>query len=507
MNPFRSFVVLTFTLVCLPPLWADDLQPLSDEFDDPSTLSRWDRLYQVEGWSHDQLETWDIDTTTPGEMRMMPYTSSWYHNLRGVLVHKPITGNFVVTARLLVGNRTDSSQPPSRHFSLAGIFVHRPIPSRTNAAPTPVPVGPPTWPLPDSYTTDWLPGEENYIFLSFGAADSPNTRQYEVKTTRNSDSQLYFENRGVPDSPVVELQLVIVGQSAVTLRRHPGGSWIVENRYTIGGGIRREIPDFDHDGDPTTPHAYQVGITTYTDWLGVSTDLNYSNSNDESFAGQFHRNYSLLTPENGWPAVPDLIADIDYVRFGRPHPDLTEALLQALPVDFDNYGQSTESAPLAILPADGAGQFLGDHADTPSGSSPEAWHTATFTSDAGLPSAAWTADFDGGGLSNLFEYLLGGNAIDPADDRSLVAISPTTPLEITFTPDQSVASQVNLSAEKSTDLSEWTTIATKAAGSATWAVTDANSIVSADPLTDLTTISVDGAGSSQCFVRLRATLP
>jgi hypothetical protein len=31
----------------------DDLTPYSDEFDDASSLSRWSRIFETEGWNND----------------------------------------------------------------------------------------------------------------------------------------------------------------------------------------------------------------------------------------------------------------------------------------------------------------------------------------------------------------------------------------------------------------------------------------------------------------------
>ena len=55
--------LLLLALLPLAAFAADDLTPLSDEFNDPSTLSQWKRVYVVEGWGANQLEVQDINTT------------------------------------------------------------------------------------------------------------------------------------------------------------------------------------------------------------------------------------------------------------------------------------------------------------------------------------------------------------------------------------------------------------------------------------------------------------
>lgn len=54
----------------------DDLTVLSDEFDSAHTITNWQRIYQVEGWGNNALQTLDINTTQPGRMTMVPQTSS-----------------------------------------------------------------------------------------------------------------------------------------------------------------------------------------------------------------------------------------------------------------------------------------------------------------------------------------------------------------------------------------------------------------------------------------------
>ncbi len=318
-------------------VYADDLAHLSDDFSNASSQSDWLRLNDVEGWNADQLEVWDVNTSRAGHMRLMPHTSAWFDDLRGVLVHKNVTGDFVVTARMEIGSRSDMNLPPSRLFSLAGLFAHSPR-NITSAAPTPYTTSP-VWP-PAANGSDWQPGTDNYIFLSYGSAGNPGTWQYEVKTTVNGDSTLYYDNSGVPNSNTVELQMVRVGDTVVVMRRHPGGNWIVENRY----------PNSAHSL-PVLGETLQVGITAYTDWNNLQDDY----WNGGSHSSQFHHNYTVL---DGPEMQPDLIVDVDYIRFNRPDAALTEELLQSLTTSFDpSTGQSTAFD----LPGDGAGLYLGDN--------------------------------------------------------------------------------------------------------------------------------------------------
>ena len=326
-----ALVLASFTLR------ADDLAALSDEFDNAGSLNDWSRLYQTEGWVADQLETWDINTTRSGHMRLMPYTSSWFGDLRGVLAYKEVTGDFIVTTRMEIGSRSDITQAPSRLYSLGGLFAHTPR-GISSAAPTPYTTEA-VWP-PEANGSDWQPGTDNYVFLSYGSAGNPGTWQYEVKTTVNGTSTLYFDNSGVPDSNVVELQMVRVGDTVVVMRRHPGGNWIVENRY----------PNPAHSL-PVLGDTMQVGITTYTDWNNIENEY-WGGGNPET---QFLHNYTVL---DGPEMQPDLIVDVDYMRFNRPNEGLTEELLQALGTSFD---PATGQSNFFELPGDGAGLYLGDN--------------------------------------------------------------------------------------------------------------------------------------------------
>lgn len=276
---------------------ADDLCALSDEFDQPETLVQWLRLYEVEGWS-DQMESWDIAVSRPGYMRLLPYASSWFEDLRGVLVFKPVTGDFLVSTRFFASNRAQSGAPGAL-YSLAGLFVRAP-----RAIQNP---------------GDWTPGGENYVFLSAGSADQPGTYQYEVKTTENSQSTLQVSS--ACDTPCealrpIELRVArLEGQHFIMLRREPGSPWQMHRRYP-----RNNMPD-----------TLQVGVTSYTDWgsiFGVYWPHN-----------QFGHNNTVILDGN-----PDLLADFDYVRLQRPRIPLA---LQDL--DFSNPAEVTDAELLSFL--------------------------------------------------------------------------------------------------------------------------------------------------------------
>ncbi|WP_417393284.1 hypothetical protein [Gimesia sp.] len=238
----------------------DDLKALSDEFDDASTLKQWSRIFETEQSKADQLEQFDIAKTKPGWMVMVPYSSTWYMDYRGVLVYKEIKGDFVVTSNIRVARRGGDGAPRS-NFSLAGLMIR-----------TPRDVTPQTW----------KPGGENYIFLSLGAANRPGSFQFEVKTTVNSRSTLAVTDAG---TPAAMIQIARIGNEFILLKKTPEGNWNVHQRYR-----RTDMPE-----------QLQVGLTVYTDYSTASR---------------------LKPPQQNTQVIrngrPDLVAGFDYVHFQRP---------------------------------------------------------------------------------------------------------------------------------------------------------------------------------------------
>lgn len=369
--------IIVFSLCLLSAVRADTLQPLGDEFSDAATLSRWQDIDVVEGWVASTDESADINTTTPGHFRIVPIALGWYMHLRGVLFFKEVTGDFIATTRLRVFSRHNPANPvevPNRSFSLTGIFLHEPRPYITHAAPNPYRTDA-VWP-PAAFGSDYVPNTENYIFLSFGSAGNPGTRQFEIKTTRNSNSILYYGSTGIDQSSnVAWMQLVRVGNTVVCMRKYSeAGPWLVENRY----------PNPDHPF-PAFGSTLQVGLTAYTDWPNGEP---FSNGGVQT---SFHANYA---PPG--PGQPDLISEVDYFRLKRPPAALTEAVLQAMSVSYNPATNQTANPPVQLSASPAASPHLGDAANIPLGAL--AFTAPTFTANESAGALSVTVRRSGASL-------------------------------------------------------------------------------------------------------------
>lgn len=269
-------------------LAVDPLGLLNDEFDTAGSVSEWSRVNQVEGWNADQLATWDVNTTQASRMVLEPHTVVWYQDWRGPLVFKEVTGDFVFTSEVHITDRDDIGDsdaddvPSDGDFSLGGLMIRTPR-NITNPA------------------TDWAPGSmqndgtnngENYVFLSMGYGNS-GAMSFEVKTTRNSNSQLELTP---VNSNTATLQIARVGNSIITLLRLPGEDWRVHRRYSR----------------PDMPATMQVGVVSYSNWEKAG-----------DFAPFFHNSNVLVPgiapdPTPGEAFTPDIEAGFEYARFATP---------------------------------------------------------------------------------------------------------------------------------------------------------------------------------------------
>ncbi|PQO44102.1 DJ-1/PfpI family protein [Blastopirellula marina] len=268
---------------------ADDLAALSDEFDDSGTIAEWSRLYQTENWNADHLNLWDIDQTQAGRMVMQPHTTVWYQDWHGPMTYKDVTGDFVFTTEVHITDRDDiggsdaDDVPGDGQFSLGGVMIRTPRDIVDPAV---------DW-QPGSMADDGTNNGENYVFLSMGYGNGANEFSLEVKTTRNSDSQLELTPIG---SNTVQLQIARIGNSIITLYRLPGEDWQVHRRYT-----RDDMPE-----------TLQVGLVTYTNWEKASDFDPFTHNSSVLVPGQ------VVDPTPGEAFDPDLTAGFEYARYARP---------------------------------------------------------------------------------------------------------------------------------------------------------------------------------------------
>ena len=266
-----------------------EIVSLSDEFDDPNSIADWQRINQVEGWNADQLQQWNIDQTQPGRMVMQPHTVVWYENWRGPMVFKEVAGDFVFTTEVHIGDRDDlgvsdaDDIPNEAAYSLGGLMIRTPR-DITNPAVD--------W-QPGSQLDDGTNNGENYVFLSLGHGVDGQF-SFEVKTTRNSSSQLELTPLGATANTAT-LRIARIGSSVITLYRLPGQDWTVHRRF--------DRPDM--------PETLQLGMVTYSDW------------NKASDFDPFLHNSTVLQPGIADPTPaepfnPDLVAGFEYAHFARP---------------------------------------------------------------------------------------------------------------------------------------------------------------------------------------------
>ncbi len=343
--------------VCIVPARGNPLSVLNDEFEDGATISDWARIHEVEGWNADHANIWDIDATQPGRMVIEPHTTSWYQDYRGILAFKEVSGDFSITSQVYVTDRDllDGNEVPFPSYSLAGLMIRRPR-AITNPA------------------VDWTPGDmtignppngENYVFLSIGQANNVGGSefQFEVKNTRNSNSQLQISS--APGN-LITIQLARIGDSVLTLYQEPGEDWVVHRRYD-----RADLPE-----------TLQVGMVAYTEW-----DLIWPN-----FTPYDHNSNVLLNPPYGLNFQPDLTAGFEYARFHEPSVPTELAGMNL----FDE-GQVSDAQLLSFL-GDIANQAVADadfdQDDDVDGSDFLRWQTGLGTL-AGASLATGNADFDG----------------------------------------------------------------------------------------------------------------
>lgn len=329
--PRRVFCVLPLLLLVLASvpapsasLFQDGLEDpasgavdwLSDEFDNPASLSDFQRVWRREHWPFDQLQL-QVIGQVPGRLTMQPHSSGWYEDYRGELTYKELSGDVVATTLVYPRNAAGTGAPGSTRggpfgseYSLAGLMLRAPR-REVEAA-----------------NANWVRGREAYVFLSMGAAHDPGVYQFEDKSTRfastpggNSVSTLLVTN-APPGANAAYLRLVRVGPHVILLIQPVGGAgtgWQVLRRF--------------HRGD--FPERLQLGFVTYTDWATM-----------QNCSYEFH-NHNLLAQSCGpspQPADPDLNASFEFLRVARP-----QVPAPFVGADFSNPAAVSDAQLLALF--------------------------------------------------------------------------------------------------------------------------------------------------------------
>ena len=267
----------------------NDLAALNDEFDSSSNIADWQRVNEVEGWNADQLQVWDVDETQAGQMVMQPHTVVWYQDWRGPMVFKEVSGDFIFTSEVVITDRDDVGDsdaddvPDDATYSLGGLMIRTPRDISDPLA---------DW-QPGSRQDDGTNNGENYVFLSLGHGVDGQF-SFEVKTTRNSNSQLELTPLG-QEVNTATLRVARIGDSVITMYRLPDGQWTVHRRFSR----------------PDMPETLQLGLVTYTDW-------NKANDFDPFVHNSTVLQPGVVDPTPGEAFNPDLVAGFEYARFARP---------------------------------------------------------------------------------------------------------------------------------------------------------------------------------------------
>jgi hypothetical protein len=457
----KILLLLPFLIATLP---ADDLRPLGDEFANSATLTRFTEHGAHEAWTTPFVEQAAIHSPTAGHFRLIPRTCAWFQNLRGTLYFKNITGNFIVTAKVKVYSRTRGNPdlPPDRTYSLAGILIRQPRAVTGNFT---------------NPAYNWTAGGENYVFLSYGTGGDSRQRQFEIKTTVNSVSDLYYRSIGIDQTANNDawLQIVRVGNTVVCLRKHSASSeWIVENRYP---NTNQQISAFG----PTI----QVGLTAYTDWPSINLVGNAT--------------AQLAFNRNGIsPGSPDLIADFDYIRFRRPPAALTESVLQNMSTRRTSGG--IDGPHVYLSASTNAASHLGENANLPA----PAQTFASWSATSGIPENP-TADPDSDGLPNLLEYALARSPSSPETTPPLTATLSGGTAEIRVATNPETTDLLfEIQSRPALETGVWETVASKPAGTP-WSATAGNISITESPAGEILLTDTRTPSPEKSFYRLRAS--
>ncbi len=275
MKYFISGLWILFSMVAVAQTTLNDL---SDEFDDTASIKKWKFLHEEEKLPN-KIKRIQVNTDKKGLLQLQPAASGWYGDYQAPFMFKMVTGNFDVRMKMKITGVNDSL--PFSDWSLAGLMVRQP--KRTTQE-------------------NWVPRQENWLFITTGIAHQPGLPVLEVKTTNNSLSNLKLRPA---KTGWVELRIVRIDAAFILMCRYGTEAWqIIERFYR-----------------PLMRGPLQVGINAYSSWEGIPEEL----KNDPA------RFNSTIAG-----TAADLVTEVDYIRFATARPDW-----KAMPAAFNKQYSQT----------------------------------------------------------------------------------------------------------------------------------------------------------------------
>lgn len=172
-----------------------------------------------EDWSVFNPQAVDIQSENGSLILTLTRHALWFMQQRGVLVYKPVNGNFKITADVHATKHSDPTQPPGGDgtVQLGGLMAR-----------------------------NGNGGQENYLFIVVG--DDGDGLSIETKNTTQGLSKY---SGPAWDSADAELRLCRMGQTFNLYKRHVN----TNESWTLAASFDR----------PDLPDELQVGINIYTD--------------------------------------------------------------------------------------------------------------------------------------------------------------------------------------------------------------------------------------------------
>ncbi len=193
-----------------------------------------------EEWSVINPQSVDIKVQNDGSLLLiLKRHALWFMQQRGVLLYKPVSGDFKITADVYTAKSSDPSQPPGgdKTVQLGGLMAR-----------------------------NGNSGQENYVFIVVG--DDGNGLSVETKNTTQGLSKFDGPYWG---SGEAELRLCRIGQAFNLYKRHINAN----EPWTLATSYDR----------PDVPETLQVGLNIYTD-SSPDLQIHFENIKIESISSK-----------------------------------------------------------------------------------------------------------------------------------------------------------------------------------------------------------------------------